>query len=159
MIRINPLHPQDGPVLFAFVCVVGTVLALGRSLSYRIGTDPWWASVLAVAIVVVGFVSIVGGWLWIQREVAFADGTIVVRRWIDALRGRPGQAIPVGDETRVAITLENVRSLRIERNGRPEAVLTLGYWEPGRIRELVDAMRAHRIPFAQYWDGEYPPGT
>jgi hypothetical protein len=42
-----------------------------------------------------------------------------------------------------------VRSLGIERNGVIEARLTLGYWEPKRIRELIDALRAHGVEFGQ----------
>lgn len=155
--RINPPHPQAGPILFAVVCVVGIVIAIVRGLDYRIGTDPWWASVLLLAIVLVGFAFIEGGWLWIQREVTVADGRIVVRRWLGALRGQSGRAIPLEDGTRVSITLENLRSLRIERNGVTEAVLTLGYWEPSHVRNLIDALRANGVPFAQYWVGAYPP--
>ena len=75
------------------------------------------------------------------------------------LRAAPGRAIPLAEDVRVSITLENIRSLRIERNGVRETVLTLGYWEPPRVRELIDALRASGIPFDQYWDGEYPPAT
>lgn len=157
--RVNPPHPQDGPVLFVLMCVVGIVLAVQKFQEFRIGTDPWWAAVLLVVIVLASFAFIIGGWLWIQREVAFSEGQIVVRRWTEAIRGRPGRVIPLGDETRTSITLENVRSLRIERNGATEAVLTLGYWELPQIRELIDALRANGVPYSQYWDGEYPPGV
>lgn len=157
--RVNPPHPQDGPVLFALLGIVGIVLAVQKFQEFRMGTDPWWASVLLVVIVLASFAFIIGGWLWIQREVAIGDGRIVVRRWIDVISGRPGRAIPLGAETRTSITLENVRSLRIERNGLTEAVLTLGYWEPHRIRELIDALRANGVPYSQYWDGVYPPGV
>jgi hypothetical protein len=46
----------------------------------------------------------------------------------------------------------------IERDGRVEALMTLGYWEPKRIRELVDALRAHAVELDQSWVGDYPPG-
>ena len=157
--RVNPPHPQEGPVLFALVCVVGIALAVGRGLGYRIGTDPWWAAVLGAVILVASFAFIDGGWLWIQREVTFSNGTIVVRRWIEAMRGKPGRTMPLDDDTRISITLENIQTLRIERNGKAEVVMTLGYWEPPRIRQLIDALRAHRVPFAQHWEGEYPPNV
>ena len=146
-------------MLFALVGLVGSAFAISGLLTLPIGTEPWRAGLLGLAIIVSGFAIIVGGWLWIQREVAVSDDTIVLRRWIEVLRAAPGSAIPLGEDIRVSITLENVRSLRIERDGVREAVLTLGYWEPPRVRELIDALRARGIPFDQYWDGEYPPAT
>lgn len=114
----------------------------------RVGSGPWSVGAMAVVLLLGAFGFILGGWLWIQREVDISDGTIVVRRWIDILRGRPGIAIPVDPATRTSITSENVRSLRIERNGVAEARLTLGYWEPKRIDELTDALRAHGVEFS-----------
>lgn len=157
--RVNPPHLQTGPVAFAVICVLGIVLAVQKFAEFRIGTNPWWAAVLLLILVAFGFAFIVGGWLWIQREVAIADGTIVVRRWIEFLRGRPGRAIPIGPGTRIFVTRENVRTLLIESNGVTEARLTLGYWEPRTTRELIDRLRASRVEFAQYWEGDYPPGV
>lgn len=157
--RVNPPHPQEGPVLFALIGVFGIGLAVLKFQEFVAGTDPWWAAALLLVIVLVGLAFIEGGWLWIQREVTFSDGTIVVRRWIEAIRGKPGHTLPLADDIRISITLENIQSLRIERNGKAEAVMTLGYWEPPRIRQLIDALRAHGIPFAQYWVGDYPPNV
>lgn len=157
--RVNPPHPQDGPVLLALLCVVGSVFAIRGLVTLPIGTEPWLVGAMAQAIIVAGLAFIIGGWLWIQREVAFADGSIVVRRWIEAIRSRPGRQIPLGDDTRISITLENIQSLRVERGGKAEAVMTLGYWEPDRIRQLIDALRANGVPFAQHWDGDYPHGV
>ena len=157
-IRINPPHLQPGPVGFAFICVWGVALAVRGLTQARLGSEPWWVGVALLAIVLPAFAFIDGGWLWIQREIDFSDGTIVVRRWIEVLAGRAGRAIPIDRETRSSITLENVRSLRIERLGRTETRLTLGYWEPRRIRALVDALQTHGVRLDQYWIGVYPPG-
>ncbi len=146
-------------MLFALVCAIGSAFAFGGLLSLPIGTEPWRAAVLGLAIIVSGFAMIEGGWLWIQREVDLSAETIVVRRWSEVLRALPGSAIPLGEGTHVSITLESVRSLRVERDGVKEVVLTLGYWEPRRVRELIEALRAKGVPFTQYWDGEYPPAT
>jgi hypothetical protein len=156
--RVNPPHPQAGPIGFAVLCAFGIVVAVRGMLQVRIGTEPWWVSVLLMVMVVAGFVFIDGGWVWVQRELTFSDGTIVVRRWFEVLRGRPGRVIPVDPRTRAAIVPRNGRSLRIERDGRVEALLTIGYWERKRIRELVDALRAHAIELDQSWGGDYPPG-
>lgn len=157
--RVNPPHPQEGPVLFALVCAVGLFFVIGGLVTLPIGTEPWLVGGAGLLMIPGGLAFIMGGWLWIQREVTFSDGTIVVRRWIEAMRGKPGRTLPLDDDTRISITLENIQSLRIERNGKAEAVMTLGYWEPPRIRQLIDALRAHGIPFAQYWVGEYPPNV
>lgn len=157
--RVNEPHPQEGPILLALISAVGLFFVIRGLVTLPIGTEPWRVGVWGLLIVVGGLVFIEGGWLWIQREVTFSDGTIVVRRWIEAIRGKPGRALPLDDDTRISITLENIQSLRIERNGKAEAVMTLGYWEPHRIRQLIDALRAHAVPFAQHWDGDYPPGV
>ena len=157
--RVNPPHPQDGPVLFTLVCVVGSAFAIRGLLTLPIGTEQWLVGAMALLIVLGGFAFIVGGWLWIQREVAVADGRIVVRRWIEVIRSRPGRVIPLADGTRTSITLENVATFQVERNGVIEAHLTLGYWELPRIRELIDVLRANGVPLAQYWEGEYPPNV
>jgi len=116
-------------------------------------------SLLAIAMLIPALVFIEGGWLWIQRELTFSDGRIVVRRWVEVLRDRPGHVIPIDPRTRVSIVPRNGRSLLIERDGRVEALLTLGYWEPKRIRELVDALRAHAVELDQSWVGAYPPAV
>jgi hypothetical protein len=127
-------------------------------LQVRIGTEPWWVGVLLMALLVPAFAFIEGGWLWVQRELAFSDGTIVVRRWVEVLRGSPGRVIPINPQTRASIVPKNGRSLLIEGDGRVEALLTLGYWERKRIRELIDALRAHGVELDHSWVGEYPPG-
>ena len=124
-----------------------------------IGSEPWLVGGMGQLLLVGTLLFIDGGWLWIQREVTIADGTIVVRRWIEAIRGKPGRALPLDDDTRISITLENILSLRIERHGKTEAVMTLGYWEPLHIRRLIDALRANGVPYSQYWEGVYPPGV
>lgn len=157
--KVNPPQPQGGPILFLLVCLVGIAFAGGGIVTLEAGTEPWWAGVLGLGIIVGGGILLIGGWLWIQREVVFSDGAVIVRRWLDVLAGRPGRVIRLGDGTRVSITLENIQSLRIERDGVLEASLTLGYWEPNNVRHLVEALRANRVPFGQHWKGEYPPGT
>jgi len=154
---VNPPHSQAGPILFAVVCAVGSAFTIRGLITLPIGTEPWLVGALAQLIILVGFVFIELGWLWIQREVTISDGRVVVRRWLDAVRGRPGREIPLGPGVRTSITLENVRSLRIERDGETETVLTLGYWERSSVRDLIDGLRATEVPFAQYWIGEYPP--
>jgi hypothetical protein len=155
---VNPPHPQAGPIGFAVLCAFGMVVAVRGMLQEPIGTEPWWVGVALIAMLVPAFVLIDGGWLWVQRELVFSDGTIIVRRWLEVIRGRPGRVIPVDARTRASLVPRNGRSLRIERDGRIAALLTLGYWEPKRIRELVDALRAYAVQLDQSWDGEYPPG-
>jgi hypothetical protein len=143
--------------VFAVVGAVGSAFTIRGLITLPIGTEPWLAAALGLLIILAGLVFIELGWLWIQREITIADGRMVVRRWIDAVRGRPGREIPLGPGVRTSITLENVRSLRIERNDVTEAVLTLGYWERSSVRDLIDGLRANGVPFVQYWTGAYPP--
>src|SRR5207244_10808974 len=65
--RINPPHPQPGPIAFAVVCAFGGLVAVRGMLQLRIGTEPWWVSLLAIAMLIPALVFIEGGWLWIQR--------------------------------------------------------------------------------------------
>lgn len=157
MKRINSPHPQSGPVLFAALCALGSAFALGGLLSLEVGSEPWLAGVLGLVIILAGFLVIEIGWLWIQREIRLAEDAIVVRRWIEVLTGREGRRIPIDAGTRISITLENLRSIRIERNGESEGVVTLGYWEQRQVRKLVDALRDLGALHAKYWKGEYPP--
>ena len=157
--RLNPPHPQAGPVAFIGICVLGLAAALRAMLGLTVGTEQWWTTVIALLIILPGFAIIIGGWLYIQREVAFGPDTIVVRRWLSTLAGRPGRTMPLDAGTRSAITLDNVRSLRLEHVGEPPIALTIGYWDPRRIGRLVEVLHARGIPLAQYWEGFYPPGT
>jgi hypothetical protein len=152
---VNAPHLQPGPVAFVVVCSVGVGLAVRGLVTLRIGTEQWWVGVMALAIVLPALAFIEGGWLWIQREVAFSDGAIVVRRWIEVLRGKPGRVIPLDGEVRARTTMENIRSLRIEHDGRLEVRFTLGYWEPKRVRELVDALSANGVVVSEHGDGDY----
>jgi hypothetical protein len=79
--------------------------------------------------------------------------------WIEVLRGHPGRTYPLDGRTTTAINLENVRSLFISRDGEVVNRLTLGYWRPRQVRELIDALRAHGVELDGNWDGEYPPWT
>jgi hypothetical protein len=156
--QVNPPHPQAGPIGFVVLCAFGIVVAVREMLQVRIGTEPWWVGVMLIAIVIPAFVFIDGGWLWVQRELTVSDDTIVVRRWSEVLRGRPGREIRHDPGTRASIIPRAGRSLQIEHDGRIAALLTLGYWERKRIRELVDALRAHAVQLDQSWVGDYPPG-
>ena len=156
--RVNPPHPQSGPIAFVVLCAFGVFVAVREMLQVRTGTEPWWVGVVLMAMLIPAFVVIDGGWLWVQRELTFSEGTIVVRRWIEVLRGRPGHVIPIDARTRASIVPRNGRSLRIERDGQVESLLTLGYWEPRRTRELVDALRAHGVELDQSLGGDSPPG-
>ena len=155
--RINPPHPQSGPVAFLVVCLYGVGVAVSGLLALPVGTEQWWVGVMLLVSALAAGTFIDGGWLWIQREVGFADDRLIVRRWTDISLGRPGRTFPLDGGTRSAITLENVRSLRLERDGVPGVRLTLGYWEPKRVRQLIDALRAAHVPLDGYWVGEYPP--
>jgi hypothetical protein len=87
--RVSPPHPQPGPVALAVVCIFGIALAVRGLLTVRIGNGPWSVGAMALFILIVAFAFIEVGWLWIQREVDISDGAILVRRWIEILRGRP----------------------------------------------------------------------
>ena len=58
--RINPPHPQPGPIAFAVVCAFGGLVAVRGMLQLRIGTEPWWVSLLAIAMLIPALVFIGG---------------------------------------------------------------------------------------------------
>ncbi len=157
--RINPPHAQPGPAVFSIICVLGVVAAVRGMTSLPLGSEQWWVGFLGLAVLIPAFAFIIGGWLHVQREVAFESDAIRVRRWREILAGRPGRVMPLDAGTRAAITLENIRSLRLEHEGVAPIGLTLGYWELRSIRQLVEVLRGRGIPLAQYWAGVYPPGT
>lgn len=156
--RINSPHGQPGPVAFVVVCVIGGVAAIRGMLLMPAQSDQWWTGVLIFVTMLAGFAIIIGGWLYIQREVDFEADSIRVRRWLEVLRGKSGLVLPL-EGTRSAIVLENVRSLRLEHDGFERIQLTLGYWDLRQTRRLVEMLHDRGIPLAQYWEGVYPPGT
>jgi hypothetical protein len=109
-----------------------------------------------LTIIATSLVVILGGWLWIQREVNISPQGVLVTRWIDRLRSRPGRWIPA-EGTECLITLDNIRTLYVVHQGTKVLGVTLAYWEPSEIRELIDGIRASGIPLWHYWHGEYPP--
>ena len=141
----DPPHPQPGPIAFLVVCVLGMVAALRGVLTLRIGTEQWWVGVLGLAVVLIGFVVIEGGWVAIQREVAFLEDRIVVRRWIEILIGRPGRVVPLDGRVRAWTTSKNVRTLWIRHDTDPEVAFTIGYWEASRVAQLLVAFSARGI--------------
>lgn len=156
---INHPHPQPGPVAFIGICAFGVLIVVRGMLSLPVGNEPWWTGVFGLFIIVPAFVFIIGGWLWVQRELTFEPDAILVRRWLEVLTGRTGRVMPLDAGTRTAIVLENVRSLRIEHDGYARIQLTLGYWDLRQIRRLVEVIRARNLPLDQYWVGDLPPGT
>jgi hypothetical protein len=155
--RINPPHWQPGPLAFAVLGVVGFAYA-GYALAIStVGTNPWWAAITMLALMVPIFVFILGGWLWIQRQVEIADGRITVTRWLNVLRGRTARPIPLDGRTRIAIVTNGGRQLQIEREGTLEVNCTLLYWGPSALRTLLDSFRMAGIEISTSWEGEYPP--
>jgi hypothetical protein len=143
--RVNAPYPQPGPVAFAGIVVFGVAIVIKGLLTLRVGTEPWWTGFLGLAIILPGLVFIDGGWLWIQREVAFTGDRVVVRRWSEVLRRRPGIVIPLDGRVAAYTSPRNIRSLRIDHDGRPMVVFTLGYWDPRRVDQLLAAFSAHGI--------------
>jgi hypothetical protein len=157
--RVNPPALQLAPVVFVGVCLIGAGYSVQSLLTMEPGTEQWQVGILGLAIFAAGFAFIDGGWLYIQREVDFGPEGITVRRWIEVLFDRPGHTLPLDGRTRAALTLKNLRSLVLSRDGIVVNRITLGYWAPRHVRELIDGLRTSHVELDQYWDGEYPPWT
>jgi len=155
--RINSPYWQPGPLGFAAICLVGVAYAVNALVTLQVGTEPWWVGVMALGLILPSFVFIEGGWLWIQREVDLADGTIRVSRWLTVLRGRRGPSIPLDARTRIAIVTDSGRWLRIERDGVVTVNATLLYWDASKLRALLDALHDKGVEISKPWDGGYPP--
>lgn len=153
--RVNQAHPQPGPVAFAAVCIVGVGIVVRGLMTLRFGTEQWWTGVVGLAVILPAFAFIEGGWMWIQREVAFSGGAIVIRRWIEVLLNRPGHVVPLDGRVHATTTKQNIRSLRIEHDGRLEVRFTLGYWEPSRVQELFDTFSANGVAVSQHGPDDY----
>ena len=143
--------------MFAVICAIGVAYSIGGLAGSAVGTQPWWVGILGLGLLVPVFLFIDGGWLWIQRQVEIADGTISVTRWLDVLRGRQGPAIPLDASTTVSIVTDGRRQLRIERLGVVAVDCTLLYWPPHAVRALLDAFRSAGIEVGKSWTGDYPP--
>jgi hypothetical protein len=144
-IRVNQPHLQPGPAILAVMALIGVAAAIRGLATLRFGSEPWWVGVLGLAVIIPGLLALEGGWLWIQREVAFTTHDLTVRRWTEVLRGRPGRAFVIEPGLRVAVTHENILTVSIERDGQVGVKFTLGYWEHSRIEALLDACDASGI--------------
>lgn len=154
--RVNRPHWQPGPLAWAVVTAVSIILLLRHMLDFPVGSEPWWGGLVMVGMAVLAFAFIEGVWLYAQREVAFADGRILVRRWMEMILGRPGVEVPIDPGTRSTITLEGGRRLRIERGDTIVVSMQLMYWPVDTVVELVGAFRSHGAELATPWDGGVP---
>jgi hypothetical protein len=68
--------------------MLASPIALRGITTLPFGSEPWLTGVLALATIFASAVFILGGWLWIQREVSLEHRVIHVRRWIDVLARR-----------------------------------------------------------------------
>lgn len=154
--RLNAPHPQSGPVLVIGVGLVGSWYVTGEMANLPVASEPWWAGFLIQSTTVVCLLTLLGAWLWMQREVAVGPNDIQVRRWIEVLRGLPGTRVEIGPETVASIKFDTTRFLVLQQGDHPVLSVPLNIWEADAQRELIDALRECRVPLAQYWDGKYP---
>jgi hypothetical protein len=110
-------------------------------MQVALGSEPWWVGFAFIGMDVAAFAFIEGVWLYAQREVAFVDGRIVVRRWLEVLFGAPGTSISLDSRTRSVVTIEHGRRLEIERDGVAVVSMQLAYWEKDALVELVNQFR------------------
>lgn len=154
--RVNAPHWQSGPLAWALVSGVLTLLVLTQTLRSQVGSERWWGGLLLVGCGLFAFAFVEGIWLYAQREVAFSGGRIVIRRWAETLVGRPGVEVPLDTETKCTITRERGRHLTIERGNTIAVSMQLVYWEVDTVVELVAAFRQFGAEIATPWNGDHP---
>ena len=150
--RINSPHWQPGPFVWVLVAAFGCLVALRGMMQVAFGSEQWWVGFVFIGVDVAAFAFIEGIWLYAQREVAFADGRIVVRRWIEVLLRLPGTEIPLDATTRSVITMQDGRRLKIERDGAVVVSMQLVLWERDTVAELSSTFAQHGAALATLGD-------
>jgi hypothetical protein len=133
--RLNRPTVQPGIIAFTLLAGVLVAASVRVMLLTPIGSDPWQAGILGLALAAAGYVVVVMLLLWAQREVDVGPGTVTIRRWTDVLRGKDELLIPI-DHLRVGV---DGRVMLFAFPGRVYQ-LWIAYWPSQELEALREAL-------------------
>jgi hypothetical protein len=146
----NPPRLQNGPVVWALFCLFGFVFSVWLLFRYSFGTDSWYAALLVMGIVMVGFVAVEGWWAVSQREVRVEANTILIRRWVELLLGRAGMTLALGDITEARLVLRGGKMLELVTDGKTVR-FWVALWAASDLRGLMETFRDRNVKVEMEW--------
>lgn len=141
---LNTPKLQWSLVIWGAFCLFGVLLGVKLMFEYPVGTDSWQASMLLIALCVVGWVAIAAIVWFQQRVLAFVSGALLVRRWTDVLLGRPGRRIALSGALRARIFVgsHGYSAAKIEVGGET-LKFPLTFWPRSDTRQLPEILERH----------------
>jgi hypothetical protein len=147
---INPVAFQFVPVAWAAFCIFGGITALRGLITYPFLSQPWQAAVFVLGLVLVGFVSIEGWWFASQREFHVQGNSLRVRRWLDAVAGRPGTTFDLRELRAASLVIDRGKKLEL-RVGDSRIQYWAAVWDPKAVRELFRLLEARGVATRADW--------
>jgi hypothetical protein len=94
---------------------------------------------ILIPVVVLGFLIVEAAYLYAQWEIAFTDRDLIVRRWTDALLGRPGRRVSLTGRVRAHVRTAGgiARQLLVERDSSTVADVSLILWTKPNVQQLT----------------------
>jgi len=149
-VLINPVGLQFVPVAWAAFSAFGLVAALRGLVSYPFMSPPWQAAVFVLGFVLFGFLSIEGWWFASQREFRVQGNSLRVRRWLDAVFGRPGTVFDLREIRAASLVYHNGKKLELEV-GDERIQYWAAIWHPTAIRELFGLLGSRGVVTHADW--------
>ena len=133
---INSIQPQFAPVAWAVFSAFGLAVALRGLLIYPVMSDPWQASAFMCGLGLFAFASIEGWWFASQREFQVHGDSLRVRRWLDAVVGRPGTMLDLREVRSASLIFDSGKKLEL-RVGDKRISYWAAIWHPAAIQQLM----------------------
>ena len=142
--RLNTPKLQRSLALWGAFCLFGVLLGIKLMFQYPVGTDPWQASVLLIAISVAAWVAVAAIVWFEQRQLTFMSGDLTVRRWTDVLLGRPGRRMTLSGVARARIFVGGYgySAAKLEVGGET-LKFPLSLWPRSEARRLPEILEGH----------------
>jgi hypothetical protein len=141
---VNP--PALHPWLLAAgaVSLAGVGLCAVKMTELRVGTEGWKASILAIAICIVGWVVVSAIFWFEERQLVFESDALIIRRWTDLLTRRPGRRVPLIGALRARIFTSGLGYSAVRmKAGEANLRVTTYLWPAGVAHRLPEILGRH----------------
>lgn len=150
-VRLNSPRLQNGPLLWAGVCVVGLAVSVWVVLRHPLGSESWLVGLFLAGQVILSFVAIEGWWLLSQREVVFDERMMMIRRWSDVLLNRAGRSTPISAIRSLDLVIDGGKKIRVECHQAAAITFWAALWPRHEVDRLVKEAEARSISVATQW--------
>jgi hypothetical protein len=149
-VLINPVGPQFVPIAWAIFSAFGVAVTVRGLVIYPFMSQPWQANAFVFGMVLFAFVSIEGWWFASQREFQLHDDSLRVRRWLDAVLGRPGTVFDLREVRSASLIFDSGKKLEL-RVGDKRISYWAAIWHPAAIQQLLTLLRERGVETRADW--------